>query len=248
MAHESCELLASSQGSEGSISASKTSGWKLSGNARRSPSALTFLRNSGPTFLELKILRRLTPMTSRKPKSGQEDSLARTSASLEWDPGADSEASSPGSSTTLRTSLKRVAPKLSSSKTLRHSSLPTMDEISQSSFGRWPTSGMASRGEFLTVDTSASPKVEVESSLSDLLEERRPPDRYFLSPNAATGILRRVDRMGRKLLPPLRSALEILAEGSSRSSHTASTPSQHGTPAPTGLETTSPTLKDESAD
>ncbi|ANB00290.1 hypothetical protein BB28_22290 [Mycobacteroides chelonae CCUG 47445] len=72
---------------------------------------------------------------------------------------------------------------------------------------------MAWRGEYLTVATSASPKVALESSLSDLLETRRPPARYFLSPNAATGMMRRADRMGRNLFPPLRSALEILSKG-----------------------------------
>lgn len=187
-------------------------------------------------------------MTSPKQTSGSEDSPAKTSVSLAWDREVDSEESSPGSSTTLLDSLKRVAPKLWSSKTLRLSSLPTMGEISQSSFGRWPTSGMASHGEFLTVDTSASPKAELESSLSDLLEEQTPPDRYFLSPNAATGILRRADRMGRNLFPPLRSALEILSKGSSRSLPTASTPSQLDTPAQTGHETTFPTPMDASGD
>lgn len=118
-------------------------------------------------------------MTSPKPKSGQEDSLVRTSASHAWDLEADSAESSRDSSMTLPSSLRSVAPNLSSSKTLRHSSLPTMAEISQSSYGRWPTSGMASHGEFLTVDTSASPRVARESSLSELLEEQRPPRRYF---------------------------------------------------------------------
>lgn len=180
-------------------------------------------------------------MTSPKRISGSEDSRAKTLASLEWVREADSEASSLVSSTTLRSLLKRVAPKLLSSKTLRHSSLPMTDEISQSSYGRWPTSGMVSHGEFLTVDTSASPKAALESSLSDLLEGQTPPDRYFLSPNAATGILRRADRMGRNLFPPLRSALEILSKGSSKSSHIVSTLNPLDTLEPTGLETTSPT-------
>ena len=62
------------------------------------------------------------------------------------------------SSTILHDLLEKVAPKLSSSKTLRESSLPTRDEISQQSFGRWPTSGMAWRGECLTVDTFGVPQ------------------------------------------------------------------------------------------
>ena len=153
-------------------------------------------------------------MASRKPKSGRAGSRARTSALPEWAREGDSGAESPGSFSRLLTSLMRAAPLLSSSKTLRLFSLPTRDEISRSSYGRWPTSGMMSRGEYLTVDTSASPKAAAESSLSDLLEEQPVPDRYFLSANAAIGILRRADRMGRKLFPPLRSALEILSKDS----------------------------------
>src|SRR5579862_7151602 len=134
-------------------------------------------------------------MTSPKPRSGRGASPAKTSASPEWAPEKGCEAGSPDSSTTLLNSLSSVAPRLSSSKTLQHFSLPTTDEISQSSYGRWPPSGMASHGECLTVVTSASPKAAVESSLSDLLEEPPVPERYFLSPNAATGMLRRADRM-----------------------------------------------------
>jgi len=52
-----------------------------------------------------------------------------------------------------------------------------------------------------------------------LLEQSREvPQKYFLSPNAAKGILRRADRMGRSLFPPLREALEILAKGQSSES------------------------------
>ncbi len=61
------------------------------------------------------------------------------------------------------------------------------------------------------------PQSRQESSLSDLLEERPVPDRYFLSPNAAIGILRRADQMGRNLFPPFRLALETLSRASSRS-------------------------------
>lgn len=120
------------------------------------------------------------------------------------------------SSTILHDLLEKVAPKLSSSKTLRESSLPTRDEISQQSFGRWPTSGMAWRGECLTVDTSASPSHAQGSSFADLMETQKPPQEYFLSQNAAIGILRRVDRMGRHLLPPLRKSLEILSGATPR--------------------------------
>src|SRR5688572_6249323 len=127
-------------------------------------------------------------MRFRQLPFGPEDSLAKTSVSREWDPEGGCEAVNRDSSSTLLTSLASVAPRLLSSRTLQHSSLPTMDEISRLSFGRWQNSGMAWRGEYLTVDTSASPSQEAESSLSHLLEGPPVPDRYFLSPNAATGI------------------------------------------------------------
>ncbi len=45
----------------------------------------------------------------------------------------------------------------------------------------------------------------------DIVEKRRVAERYFLSPNAATGILRRVSSQGRQLFPPLEEALSALA-------------------------------------
>ena len=149
------------------------------------------------------------------------------------------------SSTILHDLLEKVAPKLSSSKTLRESSLPTRDEISQQSFGRWPTSGMAWRGECLTVDTSASPSHAQGSSFADLMETQKPPQEYFLSQNAAIGILRRVDRMGRHLLPPLRKSLEILSGATPRNSPTAYMQRGQDTQEPIGAETMSHTLKAE---
>lgn len=80
------------------------------------------------------------------------------------------------------------------------------------SSGRWQNSGMGSPTEFWTLSTSEFPSSVVESSLSDILE---PPSerlrKYYLSPKAAAGILRRAGRRGRKLPVALRAALERLA-------------------------------------
>jgi DNA (cytosine-5)-methyltransferase 1 len=51
------------------------------------------------------------------------------------------------------------------------------------------------------------------SLLIDVIEKGPVPRRYFLSPRAARGMLRRAGRMTRHLFPPLRRALEILASG-----------------------------------
>lgn len=74
---------------------------------------------------------------------------------------------------------------------------------------------MAWDGVCLTADTSESPNHVKESSLWELIEKGEVPQKYFLSPNAATGILRRADRMKRELFPPLRKALEILSKAQS---------------------------------
>ena len=62
------------------------------------------------------------------------------------------------------------------------------------------------RGESLTLNTTESPSVVVESFLSQILEEQV-PERYFLSARACQGILRRAERRGKKLPEQLEVAL-----------------------------------------
>ena len=49
------------------------------------------------------------------------------------------------------------------------------------------------------------------SKFSSVVEEHPVDDRYYISPNAAQGIARRVDKLGRSLFPPLDSAIRHLA-------------------------------------
>jgi hypothetical protein len=70
--------------------------------------------------------------------------------------------------------------------------------------------GLLSDGGFWTADISESPKDAAECSLSAVLQTHVSP-RYFLSPKAAAGILRRAEKRGRELPEPLRSALTLLA-------------------------------------
>jgi hypothetical protein len=82
------------------------------------------------------------------------------------------------------------------------------------SSGRWETSGMGTPTECWTLSTSEFPSAgAVSSSLADVLEEPGQPHlrKYFLSPRAAVGILRRASRRGRSLPDGLREALEGLA-------------------------------------
>ena len=110
------------------------------------------------------------------------------------------------------TYLAELYPPLLFSKTYQVYSLQTEDEIFESSFKRWPNSGMVWDGVCLTADISESPSHVSESTLLDVVTIQDVPLRYFLSQNAASGILRRVESQGRKLFPPLWKALTLLAE------------------------------------
>jgi site-specific DNA-cytosine methylase len=65
--------------------------------------------------------------------------------------------------------------------------------------------------ECWTLNTSESRSVAVESSLSRVLETGVLPQRFFLSPTACAGILRRAERRGKALPPALKAALEQTA-------------------------------------
>lgn len=61
--------------------------------------------------------------------------------------------------------------------------------------------------EFIRVKTGEYPSVAVESTLSQILEDNV-PEKYYLSQKACEGILRRAERMGKKLPDVLKTALE----------------------------------------
>lgn len=100
----------------------------------------------------------------------------------------------------------------------------TMDEISPSYSRRWPTSGFTtSPGESWTADTSeCHSEGGAFSYLPDVLVADTPP-RFYLSPKAAAGIIRRAKKRGKALPPRLASALRELAEAGM--SHPLSPPS-----------------------
>lgn len=89
---------------------------------------------------------------------------------------------------------------------IRFSKINFSDE--QESY-KWPKAGLAWDDTFIggtVYPTSAAP---IPISLLDIVEKERVSDRYYLTANAAEGIIRRVDNQGRKLFPPLRKALEV---------------------------------------
>lgn len=99
----------------------------------------------------------------------------------------------------------------SSSKTLPDSCHQTEDGTWVPSSGRWETSAMGGPTECWTLATSESPNDAVECSLSDILEADVLP-KFFLSPRACEGILRRAGRRGKKL-PELLEAALVAAVG-----------------------------------
>ena len=153
--------------------------------------------------------------TSLKLTSGRQDFPVRIFQLREWGRGLGFEGANLDSFMSLCASLECAAQAPLSSKTCMAFSLATEDETSPSYSRRWTNAGMASHGVCLTARTSESPNNAAECTLLPCIETGAVPQKYFLSPNAATGILRRVDRMGRNLPPSFRQSLATLAEGRS---------------------------------
>ena len=76
---------------------------------------------------------------------------------------------------------------------------------------KWGRGGLVWHDRFIECNIPPTPSEIVNSSLLDLIEKKQNNPVYFLSPNAAEGILRRVDSQNRSLFAPLRVALEKLS-------------------------------------
>jgi hypothetical protein len=70
---------------------------------------------------------------------------------------------------------------------------------------------MALPGGYWTFSTSESPSGGGGSLLSAILETTVPP-KYYLSPRACRGILRRAKQRGGRLPPSLQAVLELAAQ------------------------------------
>lgn len=113
----------------------------------------------------------------------------------------------------------------SSGRTSPECSAPMAERISGRSSGKLMKSGILSRGECWTLNmcewtVSLVPFLKEDGvcSLSDILETGAIQPRYYLSPDACRGILRRAESRGRELSEVLRQALEAQA-GKSSSIH-----------------------------
>ena len=75
----------------------------------------------------------------------------------------------------------------------------------------WPKSGLMWDGKYISVDHREAPCSPATSTLYQIVEKDDVNPRYYLTPNAAEGILRRVDNNNRQLFGPLRDGLEKLS-------------------------------------
>jgi hypothetical protein len=86
----------------------------------------------------------------------------------------------------------------------------TAETLQKSSAFSWSSAGMGFNGACLTASFSESPNVARVCSLSDILESLAPP-RFYLSPRACRGVLRRAKKRGRTLPRRLQEALQFVA-------------------------------------
>jgi DNA (cytosine-5)-methyltransferase 1 len=84
---------------------------------------------------------------------------------------------------------------------ISHNSLPP----------KWASGGLAFKDLLIDAPFATAPCNPVASKFSSVVEERSVDRRYYISPNAAQGIVRRVDKLGRTLFPPLNTAIRHLA-------------------------------------
>lgn len=83
-------------------------------------------------------------------------------------------------------------------------------------FGHWPSAGVVNSGVGIAIELPERPRQVKSSRFINVIEQGLVSERYFLSPHAARGILRRCALMKRPLFPPLQHALEILAREGER--------------------------------
>lgn len=88
--------------------------------------------------------------------------------------------------------------------------LSEMDFEDPESDYKWAHGGIVNEGRCYECDAYPTPSSIIESSLLPLIEKKQEDSVYFLTPNAAEGILRRVDHQKRTLFAPLREGLEKL--------------------------------------
>lgn len=109
--------------------------------------------------------------------------------------------------TSSLSSVKKYVPEFAQSD-IADVDLQKTDFTEKGEIFKWPKAGVAWQNACIGGTVPPKPSRATVSSLYALIEKIRVSDKYYLTPNAAKGILRRVDSQGRKLFQPLRDALE----------------------------------------
>jgi DNA (cytosine-5)-methyltransferase 1 len=95
------------------------------------------------------------------------------------------------------------------------------DEVHKGKFVyRWKGCGLAWGNDIIEGATAPAPSEIVHCRFVDILDNAIPDARYFLTPNAAAGMLRRADSVGRTFFPPMRAALENMVKGAAPAADT----------------------------
>lgn len=76
----------------------------------------------------------------------------------------------------------------------------------------WRNAGICAGDKIRQFNIPQCPSMPDEASLIDIVQQEPPANNLFLSPNAARGIIRRVDAQGRSLFQPMREALERMSQ------------------------------------
>ena len=87
--------------------------------------------------------------------------------------------------------------------------LPDMDNDHEKLV--WGKSGLMWNGKFILAEHRECSSSPINTNLYQIVEKQHVKERYYLTPNAAEGILRRVNSNNRRLFEPLREGLEKLA-------------------------------------
>lgn len=81
---------------------------------------------------------------------------------------------------------------------------------------KWQSGGYARNGHCIDIKAPEAPSAIIEQPLIDIIERTKPASHYYLSPNAAEGILRRVDSQNRTLFGPMDAALRNMVRQANR--------------------------------
>lgn len=111
----------------------------------------------------------------------------------------------------ISNALNRFSPNGYCGKTYLGYCTVTTGKISEHSSQNLMNSGIVYRGQFWTANGFPYRKGGGACSLSDILEDGSIQQKYYLSPKACAGILRRARARGKKIPLALEQALETVA-------------------------------------